>query len=492
MKTASPSPRGARSAPVPVLRLSSLFLLTVLGPGLAAAQTPTPPPSAEPVQVPAPLPPSNADAGIREVTLKEALVLAAKQSPDIAAARAQAAIAQAGVRRAWAAWKPEVTAGGQAVHTSAPAELNLGDFAGLVGAVYGLQPVNPGVIPEPVTIVGRDSLYGTLQISQPLFTPQGAFLVGPAKRGSEAAELGALEAREQVLLGVARTYLGLQGVEQLMQAAREAEAVALRREQDARAQMAAGMAVEVALLRAQSETAQARAQLASLEGQRAQLLALLGALVGEPVRPGAMERGSGVEWGEVRAEDAEPWRGNYGVRAAEKAVAAAEGLATYDRYAWLPSVAAVAKGNYNSNLGFTGRHFSYDVLLAVNVPLYDRGLRYAAKDEDEAKLAQARANLESARAKARAGWLGARASLAAAEAALAQAEAQAQLAARAQKQVESAARAGMATNLELSDADNRRFLASSAAAQARTVVEIRRAELAAAEGQLAALVLPKE
>jgi hypothetical protein len=46
----------------------------------------------------------------------------------------------------------------------------------------------------------------------------------------------------------------------------------------------------------------------------------------------------------------------------------------------------------------------------------------------------------------------------------------------------------MATNLELSDADNRRFLANSAAAQARTTVEIRRAELAAAEGHLAALI----
>ncbi len=492
MTNASSSSRGERSAAAPVRRLSSLFLLSLLGPGLAAAQTPAPPPSSQPVQVPAPqAAPSPSDAvlsGLREVSLHEALVLASKQSPDIAAARAQAAIARAGVSRAWAAWKPEISFGAQAVHTSAPAELNLGDFAGLVGAVYGLQPQNPGIIPPPVTIVGENSLYATLQVSQPLFSPQGAFLVGPAKRGSEAAELGAREAREQVLLNVSRTYLGLQGIEQLMQAAREAEAVALRREKEAQAQMAAGVAVEVALLRAQSETAQARSQLATLEGQRAQLLAFLGALVGEPVRTHSLEAGSGVDWGEVREESAEAWKGSYGVRAAAKAVEAAEGVVRYDRLSWLPTLAAVGKGNYNSNAGFAGRNFSYDVLLALNVPLYDRGLRYAAKAEDEAKLAQAQANLQSAQARARANWVGVRASLEAAKASLAQAEAQAQLAARAQKQVEAAARAGMATNLELSDADNRRFLANSAAAQARTTVEIRRAELAAAEGHLAALI----
>src|SRR5205085_105710 len=88
-----------------------------------------------------------------------------------------------------------------------------------------------------------------------------------ARQGPEAAQRGADEAREQVLLGVARTYLGLQGLEGLLDAAREAEKVALRREQDARAQISAGTAVEIALLRAQTETAQARAQIAALEGQ---------------------------------------------------------------------------------------------------------------------------------------------------------------------------------------------------------------------------------
>jgi outer membrane protein TolC len=61
---------------------------------------------------------------------------------------------------------------------------------------------------------------------------------------------------------------------------------------------------------------------------------------------------------------------------------------------------------------------------------------------------------------------------------------QARLATRAQEQVEVSYRAGVATSLDLTDADNKRFAAASAAAQARATVEVRRTEVAAAEGRL--------
>jgi len=119
--------------------------------------------------------------------------------PDVAAARAQATVVSIGVHRAWTAWQPEVTLSGQFVHSSAEAQLDLGGFVQLVAGVFQLPPRNPELIPEPVVIAARNSRYATAQISQPLFTPAGVFLLGPAKAGAEAAELGALEAREQVL-----------------------------------------------------------------------------------------------------------------------------------------------------------------------------------------------------------------------------------------------------------------------------------------------------
>ena len=135
-------------------------------------------------------------------------------------------IAHAGVRKAWTAWQPDIVATGTFDHTSAPAIIP----AGVLG-------------PLPITIVEENSKYATFQLSQPLLTPQGLFGPGIANSATEAAERGADEAREQVLLNVARTYLVLQGIEGLLIAARDAEKVALRREQDARARIAAGKLV---------------------------------------------------------------------------------------------------------------------------------------------------------------------------------------------------------------------------------------------------------
>ena len=421
----------------------------------------------------------------RGVSLEEALKLCATNNQDLAAARAQHAQVQAQARRVWAAILPEISVSGSLVHTSAPSKLDLGDFVDLVGGVYQLPQQNPALIPEPIFITNTNSAYGTVLVSQILFTPQ-LLLIPAASSGTEAARLGSLEAREQVLLATAKVFLGLEGLVQLETAAREAEGVALKREKDIRAQMEVGMAVEVALLRAQSETAQARNTLAQLAGTREQLLGLLEALTGEAVRP--LEAAPKPDFGVAAAEGTEPWNATYLLQAQAKEANATEAFRTYDRLAWLPTLVAQAKGNYSSNTGFTGEPFSYDLILGLNIPLYDRGVRYANQRENDAKAAEQKAKLQSSRQKAKANWVATRANLQAAEATLAQAQSQATLAARAQKQLESAVSAGVSTALELSDIDNKRFLAASAAAQARSQVEIRKVELAAAEGRLAKVV----
>lgn len=414
----------------------------------------------------------------RVVPLREALQLAARQGPEVAAARAQAALQQVSVERAWSAWKPDLSATGTLDHTDGIQRVDFSAFKAFF----------PPGAPLVTTIVAQNNRYATVQLSQPLLSPQGLFLPGVAGHGAEAASRAADEAREQVLLNVARTYLGLQGVQGLLAAARDAERVALRREEDARQRIAAGTAVEIDLLRAQTDTAQARAQIAALEGQLEALAPLLESLTGEAIAPlpagNGSGSGSGDEFGAAGAEQAQPWERSFAVQSAASAVQASQGAVRLDGFLWLPTVAGIARESYNSNGGFSGKNWIYDLLLTVSVPLYDRGARYAARHEDEARLAQAVAQLAAARARARSTWLAARGNLAAAQAVLAQADAQAQLAARAQAQLESSAKAGVATSLDLTDADSRRFSAESAAAQARASLAIRKAEVAAAEGRL--------
>lgn len=402
----------------------------------------------------------------RQVSLREALQLAAKQGPDVAAARAQAAITEAGVRRAWTAWQPDVVATGTYDHTNAPSFIPAGAFG----------PGSP-----QITLVAPNSRYATIQLSQPFLSPQGLFAPGIANAAAEAALRGSDQAREQILLNVARAYLNLRGVDGLLDAAREAEKVALRREQDARARISAGTDVEIALLRAQTETAQARAQIAGLQGQKDATLPVLEALVGEPIEP---QPARIEDLGAPGEESAQPWENAFSVRSAIAAASAAQKAVRLDQFLWLPTVAGIAKTNYTSNAGFTGKDWTYDLIVNVSIPIYDRGLRYAQLHEDDARLAQAQAQLASARARARSDWIGARASVASAQAVLQQNESQTQLATRAQAQVDASYRAGVATSLDVSDADQRKFAAQSAVAQSRAELEIRKAELAAAEGRL--------
>ena len=409
-------------------------------------------------------PPPRVEAGRqrRRASLREALQLAATQGPDVAAARAQAAVVGAGVKRAWTSWQPDLSATWTFDHTSSPTVVAL-----------------PGS--GRVTLTATNSRYATIQISQPFLTPQGLFLPGIANANAEAAALGADETREQVLLSTARTYLGLQGLEGLLAAAREAEKVALRREHDARARIAAGTDVEIALLRAQTETAQARAQIANRQGQIDTLLPLLEALTGDAIQP---EAARVVDLTPAGEESAQPWENAYSVRSAIASANAAQKSVKLAQFLWLPSVSGVARENYTSNGGFADKNWTSDLIVNVSVPLYDRGQRYAQLNEDRARLSQAQAQLAVSRARARSDWLAARANLVSSAAVVQQTESQEQLANRAQVQVEASYRAGVSTSLDLSAADQTRFEAQSAVAQARAELEIRKAQLAAAEGRL--------
>lgn len=454
----------------------------------------------------------------KPMSLQEVLKIAEQKSLDLAAARASAAQVAAKARLVFSAVLPEITASVSYVHTSTEQKFDpsafIQAFEGVIdasirgaGPAYGFpaQPneqVLTGVKQgfsdgaseglQPTTIVGRNSVYGSLLVTQTLFTPQ-MFLIPAADQANQAAKYGTLEAREQVLLGVARLYLGVEGLKSIEDAAKDAERVALKREKDAIAQQQMGMATDIAMLRAQSETAQARATLATLQGQRVALLAMLEALVGEPVRP---IDGTPTTF-EVTASDESttPWDSTYLVKANLSGLESSETFNRFDRLAWLPSVVAQAKGSYNSNKGFAGTNFIVDGIIAAQWTLYDRGQRYVTMHENDAKTAEARAKYEASRQKARANWIGAKTNLVAAQVALTQAEANASLASRAQKQIDSAYQAGFSTSLEVSDIDSKRFFAMSAAAQARAQLEVRKVELAAAEGRLASLLgldTPKE
>jgi outer membrane protein len=434
-------------------------------------------------------------ASRRPVLLKDALLLAEKKNPDLAAARATAAQVAARASMVYSAVLPEVSLGASYVYTTAPAVFDQSGqtqlFTMLTQYSTIPEPTKSQILgslagaPAVTEIQAANSLFGNLIVSQVLFTPQ-LFLLPAAGEAEDAANLGAMEAREQILLAVTKVYLGIEGLGEIATAAREAEAIAQRRERDASAQVQLGTATDIAVLRAQQELSQSRAVLANIAGQRVALLMMLETMVGEPVRP---LEGRPTQY-EVTPGDeaAQPWEQVYSVQASSMALKSQERFNTFDRLSWLPTVVAQAKGSYNSNKGFVNKNWIFDGILAAQWTLYDRGVRDVNRRENDAKTVEFRAKLEAARARARANWYSAKTNLITAQVALEQAEATERLATRAQKQAESAFQAGFSTGLEVSEIDSRRFLAASAAAQARAQMQVRKVELLAAEGRLAEAV----
>lgn len=466
-----------------------VFALAASGPALA--EPPTPQPRGDALSALTTLEAATL-AQRRPVSLVEVLRLARQRNPDLTAARATAAQAAAKASLVFSAVLPDVTASASFVHTSAPAVFDQSGQVDLLSALTAYSampdPVKAQTLasladaPALMEIQAANSIFGQIVVQQVLFTPQ-LFLLPAAGEAEEAAHLGALEAQEQILVAVARLYLGLEGLRGLSEAAREAEAIAQKRERDASTQVQLGTATDIAVLRAQQELSQARSTLATLAGQRVALLAMLEAMVGEAVRPldGEATRVEATASDEAQV----PWEKTYAVRSAAKALDSQGRFNTYDRLSWMPSLVAQAKGSYNSNKGFNDTNWIFDGILALQWQLYDRGVRRVERRENDAKTVEYRAKLEGARAKARASWYSAKSSLAAAQVALDEAEATLRLATRAQHHAEAAFQVGFSTGLEVSEIDSRRFLAASAVAQARTQLQLRAVELLAAEGRLA-------
>jgi outer membrane protein len=427
----------------------------------------------------------------RAVALKEAVGLALERNADLKVAQAKAMEVSAQARHMVAVGLPDLALSASGVLTSAPAILDNGGQLDLLSTLVRASnlpppaqtPILDGLSSSPrsIPIQARESAFGSLVLTQVLFSPQ--FFLFPAIADSkEAARLANLEAKNQIVLAVAKAFVGVEGLRALEAAALEAETVALRREKDALARVQVGTSTDIDVFRAQTETLTARSTSASLKGARLGLLALLEALTGEPIRP--LDNAQTLLELQAATGTDDVWLQAPALAAAAKVVQVEETFERAASLAWLPTLVAQGKGNFNSNKGFANTNWTADGILSLQWSLYDRGIRYANIKEREAKLAGARAELDSAKAKAKANWVASKANLEAAAVALAQAESQAALASKAQKQLDSVFKAGLVSSLEMFDIDNKRFLAASAAAQAKAQLEIRKLELAAAEGRL--------
>lgn len=402
--------------------------------------------------------------------LREVLERVRANNAALEAVRAGVRVADAEVRRAWTGWQPNLSVIGQLTLNSVESKLDLASSYPPALLMMFPPDVQEAILStEPQVIQAHVQWAGALSLSQTLFNIAVLRAPGAAKVSRRAAVAQVDATEDDLLFSAATMYTTIRGLTAMESAAGRAIAVAEQRVKDARLQVEAGTQTTLTLTRAETDRVVAEGERTALRSQRLGMLANLAALIGA---------GGKLELRDEHPLDhVEPQReggvdGRSSILARQAALDAAEARIGLFDLAWLPTLTADGQVRWTSVSGFAGDDLLATATINLVLPIYDQGVRYADKDLAEAQVAVARAQLEQERRTARAFLEEARATLESAQAALDSARAQLELATQAVKQAEDLVAHGLATNLELSDADSRRYTADRTVVQRQLEVDL--------------------
>lgn len=408
--------------------------------------------------------PGPAAPGQKLLTLDDALREAQARSADLQVVRARLEQAQTIGWKAWSYHLPQVKASGAYTRNSTEATIGLPTGFHIVdtgtlgptprqGTPTTFQTGAPSSVLE-ATIQKRDQLAGQVEASMPLIAPSLWFGISAARHGEKQAEHGLEAARREVLFGVAQLYFGAAGLKYAVRITEKQLAVALDHEKDARVRYNAGATPKVALLRAEIDRSKAESDLKAAQAGYDSLRTALATFLERrdidfdvevpPEQPASTTAGD-LEGSALQRPD---------VKAAQEAVGVAEGgrAAVWSRY--LPSVGAFARWQWANLGGFTGKQDAWAVGVGLSWTLFDGTLREAEIKENGARVTEAEAALRAAEARAREEVQRSKLDLDAALANRSKAKETVELARENHRLVEVNYKAGAATYLEVSDAQN--------------------------------------
>ena len=393
-----------------------------------------------------------------------ALEMARVTSPDLKILAERVVQARNDVSRAWAQVKPTLTGTGSYTHNSSGPP------------VFVVVPAPAGAPREIVTEKGTpNDVVGALSFQLPVFNGRVFPAIATAWQRVDVARLDETRQRQELLLAVASTYYsGVQLLELARVALRTAENTrdhaieAQARFEAGQIQRSASVRARVDVLRADEEVRRAvysyastKSQLAQLTGQRDTAFELEA-----PREPPPEIRG---ELGELMER---ALRERPEMAAARANVEIAQRLKTDAWAQFLPTLAFNATGRYNSQADFEGKHLTWAVTLALTLPLYDGGLRYAALRDADSRTREAKEQERGESLRVEDELRRARLDLESARALRAQAEQTLVYARENERLVRAQFEAGTATQVEVSDAESALFQSEQTAIQQRLAVQL--------------------
>jgi outer membrane protein TolC len=419
------------------------------------------------------------DRPLRALTLDQALAELDAQSPTLVQVRSRVADARALATQARVPLVPTVVAAGGYTRNSADAVVDFSKIQ-LPGLPPGALPSGPLVI-QPL---GVWTVSGTVRV--PLIIPNSWADWSAAQRAADAVAATAESARLQLRASLAQAAWAAAAAEEIVAVSERAVAVAEEHQRSAARGVTAGTEAPLSVLKAETEVVKRQSDLAQARANRERSHLGLGVLLGkpEPLRVLLPFEASDQAAREVQSLVTEALQGRPELVAQEAQIRAARAQITAARLRWLPQISGSGT-LFAADVPYpTGKKEGWRLTLDALWPLYDGGLASGKRGQAEAALVTARAAAEAQRLNIIQEVQDTRRDVSVAGERLRLAEQQRDLATAAAASAKRTFEAGVASSLDVLDANDKSYQADVAMADARGRLGIARVALDRALGRM--------
>jgi outer membrane protein TolC len=419
------------------------------------------------------------DRSLRALTLDQALAELDSQSPTLVQARGRVADARALATQAAVPLLPTLVAAGGYTRNSADAIVDLSKLP-LAGLPAGALPSGPLVI-QPL---GVWTVSGSLRV--PLIVPNAWADWAAAQRAADSIGATAESARLQLRASLAQAAWAAAAAEEIVAASERAVTVAEEHQRSAARSVTAGTEAPLSVLKAETEVVKRQSDLAQARANRERSHLALGVLLGktEPLRVLLPPIAGGETPQPVESLVAEALQARPEIVAQEAQIRAARAQVTSARLRWLPQISG-SGAVFAADVPYpTGKKEGWRLTLDALWPLYDGGLAGGKRDQAQADLLTARAAAEAQRLNVIQEVQDTRRDVSVAGERLRLAEQQRDLATAAAASAKRTFEAGVASSLDVLDANDKLYQADVGMADAHGRLGIARVALDRALGRM--------
>ncbi|MGC4114951.1 MAG: TolC family protein [Myxococcales bacterium] len=418
------------------------------------------------------------------ISLDEALKQLDSQSYTLAQARARTDEAKSVVRQAMSGFLPTAGVGVSYVRNNDSAILS---FNPLFDAIEGAVPIkiDRSKAPKEQVIQPLEAFTGSASIRVPLFAATPFLDWKAAKEATGVSEASLESVRLQLRAAVIQSAWWSGAAEEIAAASERALAIAQEHEKSAARNVEAGIAAPLSKLQAQTEVVRRESDVARTRADRERAWLAMGVLLGksEPVRVAiaASPESKPVD-PDAQIKDALGRRPE--IRSYEASIRAGE--LQHDSALWrhAPQL-SIGFSALISDVPFvTGENYAWKASADLTWTLYDGGFRYGKRDQAQAQIATAKAALEAQKVEIGQQVRDATRDVAVAEERLRLATRQKELAQEMYGTAKRSFDAGLASSLDVLDANDKLYQADVGLADARARLGMAKVALERATGSL--------